>query len=108
MSVEALSQRRTAKDGAEAPLVEIEGLGRVFDLSKRWLNRVLEGSGKVTLTAVDGVEYAPVPTALIAATRNTYEVPLVNPPMPWLVAVLVWNVEDAETNGPPFAEYCTS
>jgi peptide/nickel transport system ATP-binding protein len=56
MSVEALYQRRAAKDGAEAPLVEIEGLGRVFDLSKRWLNRVLEGSGKVTLTAVDGVD----------------------------------------------------
>jgi peptide/nickel transport system ATP-binding protein len=39
----------------EAPLVEVEGLGRVFDLSKRWLNRVLEGSGKEMLTAVDGV-----------------------------------------------------
>src|SRR5690606_10078795 len=30
--------------------------GRTFDLSKRWLNRVLEGSGKVMLTAVDGVD----------------------------------------------------
>jgi peptide/nickel transport system ATP-binding protein len=39
----------------EAPLVEVEGLGRVFDLSKRWLNRVLEGSGKEMLTAVEGV-----------------------------------------------------
>jgi peptide/nickel transport system ATP-binding protein len=39
-----------------APLVEIDGLGRVFDLSKRWLNRILDGSGKVTLTAVDGVD----------------------------------------------------
>jgi len=39
-----------------APLVEVEGLGRVFDLSKRWLNRILDGSGKVTLTAVDGVD----------------------------------------------------
>jgi peptide/nickel transport system ATP-binding protein len=38
-----------------APLVEIEGLGRVFDLSKRWLNRMLDGSGQVTLVAVDGV-----------------------------------------------------
>ncbi|TJV53843.1 MAG: ATP-binding cassette domain-containing protein [Mesorhizobium sp.] len=37
------------------PLVEVEGLGRVFDLSKRWLNRVLDGSGKVMLVAVDGV-----------------------------------------------------
>src|SRR5690606_30879692 len=30
--------------------------GRTFDLSKRWLNRMLEGSGKVSLTAVDGVD----------------------------------------------------
>ncbi|MDN5925828.1 MAG: ATP-binding cassette domain-containing protein [Hyphomicrobiales bacterium] len=56
MSVEALSRPRPAHDGTDAPLVEIVGLGRTFDLSKRWLNRVLEGSGKVTLTAVDGVD----------------------------------------------------
>ncbi|NGO50772.1 ABC transporter ATP-binding protein [Mesorhizobium camelthorni] len=37
-------------------MVEVEGLGRVFDLSKRWLNRILDGSGRVTLTAVDGVD----------------------------------------------------
>jgi peptide/nickel transport system ATP-binding protein len=42
----------------EAPLVEIDGLARVFDLSKRWLNRVLEGSGRITLTAVDHVGLA--------------------------------------------------
>ncbi|TWH00636.1 peptide/nickel transport system ATP-binding protein [Mesorhizobium sp. J18] len=41
---------------ANAPLVEVRELHRVFDLSKRWLNRVLEGSGKVVLTAVDGVD----------------------------------------------------
>ena len=45
-----------AVDGV--PRVEVEGLGRVFDLSKRWLNRLLDGSGKVTLTAVDGVDIA--------------------------------------------------
>jgi peptide/nickel transport system ATP-binding protein len=49
------SSRRTIAAG---PLVEVEGLGRVFDLSKRWLNRVLEGGGRVTLTAVDGVSFA--------------------------------------------------
>jgi peptide/nickel transport system ATP-binding protein len=43
---------------ADAPLVEIEGVARVFDLSKRWLNRVLEGSGRITLTAVDHVGLA--------------------------------------------------
>ena len=44
-----------ARIEAEAPLVRIDGLTRVFDLSKRWLNRVLEGSGRITLTAVDHV-----------------------------------------------------
>jgi peptide/nickel transport system ATP-binding protein len=56
MSVEALSRAKTGRNGSDTALVEIEGLGRVFDLSKLWLNRVLEGSGKVTLTAVDGVD----------------------------------------------------
>jgi len=42
--------------GVETPLVQVEGLSRVFDLSQRWLNRMLEGEGKVILTAVDGVD----------------------------------------------------
>jgi peptide/nickel transport system ATP-binding protein len=56
MSAPVLSRPQAEHRMADAPLVEIEGLARVFDLSKRWLNRVLEGSGKVTLTAVDGVD----------------------------------------------------
>jgi peptide/nickel transport system ATP-binding protein len=49
-----------AETGGEVddPLVRIEGLTRVFDLSKRWLNRVLEGSGRITLTAVDHVGFS--------------------------------------------------
>jgi len=43
---------------AGTPLVHIEGLTRVFDLSKRWLNRVLEGGGRITLTAVDHVNFS--------------------------------------------------
>lgn len=50
----ASAETGTSREGGAA-LVEIEGLGRVFDLSKRWLNRVLDGSGRVTLVAVDGV-----------------------------------------------------
>ena len=38
--------------------MRIEGLSRVFDLSKKWLNRVIEGGGKVILTAVDDVDLA--------------------------------------------------
>ena len=47
-----------ARIEADVPLVQIEGLTRVFDLSKRWLNRVLEGGGRITLTAVDHVGFA--------------------------------------------------
>src|SRR5579875_1422623 len=49
-----------AEDGAAtgAPLVRVEGLTRVFDLSKKWLNRVLEGGGRVVLTAVDHVDFS--------------------------------------------------
>ena len=38
-------------------LVQIEGLTRVFDLSKPWLNRVIEHEPKRTLTAVDDVSF---------------------------------------------------
>jgi peptide/nickel transport system ATP-binding protein len=39
-------------------LVEVKGLRRVFDLSKPWLNRLIEGGGRVKLTAVDGVDFS--------------------------------------------------
>ena len=38
-------------------LVRVEGLTRVFDLSKPWLNRVIEREPKRTLTAVDDVSF---------------------------------------------------
>ncbi len=41
-----------------APLVEAKGLVRVFDVSKPWLNRVLEGERKAFLKAVSGVSFA--------------------------------------------------
>ena len=40
-----------------APLVEIRNLRRVFDVSKPWLNRVLEGGHPEFLKAVDGVSF---------------------------------------------------
>jgi peptide/nickel transport system ATP-binding protein len=40
-----------------APLVEIRNLRRVFDVSKPWLNRVLEGGHAEFLKAVDGVSF---------------------------------------------------
>ncbi len=41
-----------------ADFVEIENLRRVFDVSKPWLNRVLEGGDRQLLRAVDGVSFA--------------------------------------------------
>ena len=41
-----------------SPLVEAKGLVRVFDVSKPWLNRVLEGERKAYLKAVSGVSFA--------------------------------------------------
>jgi peptide/nickel transport system ATP-binding protein len=40
-----------------APLVEVKNLRRVFDVSKPWLNRVLEGGHLEYLRAVDGVSF---------------------------------------------------
>ncbi|WP_235911948.1 ABC transporter ATP-binding protein [Mesorhizobium xinjiangense] len=59
MSVAAMPKDVSRPDsGNNKTLVEINGLRRVFDLSKPWLNRLIEGGGKVTLTAVDGVDFA--------------------------------------------------
>src|SRR3974390_3864122 len=41
----------------EGPLVEVKNLRRVFDVSKPWLNRVIEGGHIEFLKAVDGVTF---------------------------------------------------
>ncbi|UUP19718.1 ABC transporter ATP-binding protein [Nitratireductor thuwali] len=50
--------RRLNAGAAEAgkALVEVQGLRCVFDLSKPWLNRLIERSARVSLTAVDSVD----------------------------------------------------
>jgi peptide/nickel transport system ATP-binding protein len=40
------------------PLLEVRDLARDFDVSKPWLNRVLEGGSRQILKAVDGVSFA--------------------------------------------------
>jgi peptide/nickel transport system ATP-binding protein len=40
-----------------APLVKADGIGKVFDVSPPWLNRVLEGKPRLLLHAVDGVSF---------------------------------------------------
>ena len=42
---------------SEAPLIQVRDLRRVFDVSKPWLNRVLENSPRQYLKAVDGVSF---------------------------------------------------
>jgi peptide/nickel transport system ATP-binding protein len=39
-------------------LVQVHNLRRVFDLSKPWLNRLIERQGRVKLTAVDDVSFS--------------------------------------------------
>ena len=46
-----------APDAQVAPLVSVRGLTRVFDVSKPWLNRVLERLPKRYLTAVSDVSF---------------------------------------------------
>lgn len=59
MSVHAATAVQTpTKSPSGETLVEVSGLRRVFDLSKPWLNRMIEGGGRVSLTAVDGVDFA--------------------------------------------------
>jgi peptide/nickel transport system ATP-binding protein len=41
-----------------APLLEVRDLVRDFDVSRPWLNRVVEGSPRQILRAVDGVSFA--------------------------------------------------
>jgi len=42
---------------SQAPFVDVRNLRRVFDVSKPWLNRVLEGGHLEFLKAVDGVSF---------------------------------------------------
>ncbi|MCK6444274.1 ABC transporter ATP-binding protein [Elstera cyanobacteriorum] len=46
------------KPEASAPLLTVDGLRCVFDVSKPWLNRVLEGAPKQSLQAVDNVGFS--------------------------------------------------
>src|SRR5258705_10652315 len=42
---------------SSAPFIDVKNLRRVFDVSKPWLNRVLEGGHLEFLKAVDGVTF---------------------------------------------------
>jgi len=44
-------------EAATQPLLRLEEVGRDFDVSRPWLNRVLEGDPRLLLRAVDGVSF---------------------------------------------------
>jgi len=44
-------------EGVAAPLVEAKGLTRIFDVSKPWLNRIIEGERRAYLRAVTGISF---------------------------------------------------
>jgi peptide/nickel transport system ATP-binding protein len=49
---------RLASQGGAGPLLEVRDLARDFDVSRPWLNRVIDGSPRQILHAVDGVSFA--------------------------------------------------
>jgi peptide/nickel transport system ATP-binding protein len=52
------SPRPSPKGEGERPLLEVRDLARDFDVSRPWLNRVIEGSHRQILHAVAGVSFA--------------------------------------------------
>ena len=42
-------------EGETGPLLRLEGLAKYFDVSPPFLNRVLQGGGRLILKAVDGI-----------------------------------------------------
>ena len=55
---ETAAKGRSAPETGLPPLVELVDLARSFDVSKPWLNRVLEGGERQILRAVDGVSFS--------------------------------------------------
>ena len=55
-----LAVRRTRRGACMtgAPLVEVRDVSRVFDVSRPWLNRVIEGEERTFLKAVSGVSFS--------------------------------------------------
>lgn len=53
-----MSKPETARGGEPEPLIRVQGLSCHFDVSRRWLNRALEGRPRQWLKAVDGIEFS--------------------------------------------------
>ena len=58
MAEAVASPDRLASQGGAGPLLEVRDLAKDFDVSRPWLNRVIEGAPRQILRAVDGVSFA--------------------------------------------------
>ncbi|PWB63398.1 MAG: ABC transporter ATP-binding protein, partial [Betaproteobacteria bacterium] len=58
MNTDSSEQSVATEAGASRVLLEVRDLARDFDVSRPWLNRVLEGAPRQSLKAVDGVSFA--------------------------------------------------
>ena len=56
--VETMEKPAAPSKGEGEPLLEVENLSRVFDVSRPWLNRVIERAPRLLLKAVDGVSFS--------------------------------------------------
>ncbi|MFZ9407145.1 MAG: ABC transporter ATP-binding protein [Burkholderiaceae bacterium] len=56
-SVSAPGSESSSVPAPAAPLVVVEDIAKIFDVSAPWLNRVLEGKPRSLLRAVDGVSF---------------------------------------------------
>jgi len=52
------SAQPSPKAEGDRPLLEVENLSRAFDVSRPWLNRVIERAPRLLLRAVDGVSFS--------------------------------------------------
>src|SRR3546814_12251156 len=50
-------RQAVAREEVALPLVEVEDLSKIFDVSPPLLNRLLQGQGRALLTAVDHVSF---------------------------------------------------
>jgi oligopeptide/dipeptide ABC transporter ATP-binding protein len=57
-AVMTVASAAAATDAAAKPLVEVEGLGRIFDVSKPWLNRAIERLPRRLLVAASDVSFS--------------------------------------------------
>src|SRR3546814_1403061 len=65
-------RQAVAREEVALPLVEVEDLSKIFDVSPPLLNRLLQGQGRALLTAVDHVSFR-IPRGTTRSEEHTSE-----------------------------------